>query len=112
MRDFIFYVYILASCRNGTLYVGMTNNLIGRVWEHREGIGSKFTAKYGVNKLMYFETFEDVYAAIARETRLKKYKRAWKINLIQKDNVEWNDLAAVWFERKPVPKDWVPALLT
>ena len=84
--------YILASKRNGTLYIGMTNDLSRRVWEHREGLIPGFTKKYRVKRLVYFEMFEDVYAAIARETRLKKYKREWKINLIQKENVEWRDL--------------------
>ena len=88
MREYIFYVYISASCRNGTLYVGMTNDIIGRVWEHREGHGSKFTAKYGVNKLMYFETFEDV---LAPRSSVKPDSRSTsargEINLIQRDNI-------------------------
>jgi putative endonuclease len=88
-----YYVYILASKRNGTLYIGVTNNLIRRVWEHREGLVPGFTKKYGVGTLVYYEMFPDVRAAIARETRLKKYKREWKINLIQQNNVEWRDLA-------------------
>lgn len=88
-----YYVYILASKRNGTLYIGVTNNLIRRVWEHREGLVPGFTKKYGVGLLVYYEMFPDVRTAIARETRLKKYKREWKINLIQQHNVEWRDLA-------------------
>jgi putative endonuclease len=87
-----YYVYILASKRNGTLYIGVTNDLGRRVWQHREGLIPGFTKKYGVKMLVYFEVFDDIHAAIARETRLKKYKREWKINLIQKDNVEWRDL--------------------
>jgi len=87
-----YYVYILASKRNGTLYIGVTNDLGRRVWEHREGLVPGFTKKYGVKMLVYFEMFEDIHDAIARETRLKKYKREWKMNLIQKDNVEWRDL--------------------
>ena len=87
-----YFVYILASKRNGTLYIGVTNDLARRVWEHREGLVEGFTKKYGVKMLVYSETFEDIHAAIARETRLKKYKREWKINLIQKDNVYWRDL--------------------
>ena len=78
-----YYVYILASGRNGTLYIGVTNDLIRRVWEHREGLVPGFTKEYGVKLLVYFETFDDIHAAIARETRLKKYKREWKMNLIQ-----------------------------
>jgi len=87
-----YYVYILASRRNGTLYIGVTGDLGRRVWEHREGLIPGFTKKYGVKMLVYFETFDDIHAAIARESRLKKYKREWKMNLIQKDNIEWRDL--------------------
>ncbi|HUJ02055.1 MAG TPA: GIY-YIG nuclease family protein [Rhizomicrobium sp.] len=89
----IYYVYILASKRNGTLYIGVTNNLVKRVWEHREGLASAFTKKYGVKLLVYYEVFEDIHAAIYRETRLKKYKREWKINLIQQKNLDWRDLS-------------------
>ncbi len=88
-----YYVYILASKRNGTLYIGVTNDLARRVWEHSEGMVPGFTKKHDVKLLVYFEVFEDVQAAIAREKRLKKYKREWKINLIQQHNVEWRDLA-------------------
>jgi len=87
-----YYVYILASKRNGTLYIGVTNDLSRRVWEHRDGLIPGFTKTYGVKTLVYYETFDDINAAINRETRLKKYKREWKINLIQKNNVEWRDL--------------------
>ena len=87
-----YYVYILASRRNGTLYIGVTNDLSRRVGEHRDGTASSFTKKHGVNLLVYYETFDDVTAAIARETRLKKYKREWKINLIEQDNPNWFDL--------------------
>ncbi len=88
-----YYVYLLASKRNGTLYIGVTNDLARRVWEHSEGMVPGFTKKHDVKLLVYFEVFEDVQAAIAREKRLKKYKREWKINLIQQHNVEWRDLA-------------------
>jgi len=87
-----YWVYILASKRNGTLYIGVTNDLVRRVWEHREGIVPGFTKRYGVRKLVYFEAFDDIHAAIAREARLKKYKREWKMNLIQSGNVLWEDL--------------------
>ncbi len=90
-----YYVYILASKRNGTLYIGVTNDLSRRVWEHREGIASKFTRKYAVKMLVYFETFGDVNVAINRETRLKKYKREWKLNLIEQKNPDWKDLAEI-----------------
>ncbi|MGQ0742065.1 MAG: GIY-YIG nuclease family protein [Alphaproteobacteria bacterium] len=87
-----YYVYILASKCNGTLYIGVTNNLVKRVAEHREGIVPGFTKTYDVKRLVYFEAFEDIEAAIRREKRLKKYKREWKINLIQQHNVKWKDL--------------------
>ena len=87
-----YYVYILASKRNGTLYIGVTSNLIKRVWEHKEKIADGFTKKYDVDKLVYVEYFRDPENAIKREKRLKKYKRQWKINLIEKDNPQWKDL--------------------
>jgi putative endonuclease len=87
-----YFVYILSSSRNGTLYIGVTNNLARRVWQHREGQLDGFTKKYGVKRLVYYEAFDNVRAAIHRESRLKKWKRQWKINLIQRTNVEWNDL--------------------
>ncbi|MBS0470694.1 MAG: GIY-YIG nuclease family protein [Proteobacteria bacterium] len=88
-----YFTYIMASKRNGTLYIGVTNDLARRAWEHREGLVSGFTKTYDVKTLVYFETFEDVRDAIAREKRLKKYKRAWKLNLIQQHNIEWEDLS-------------------
>ena len=87
-----YYVYILASKRNGTLYIGVTSNLIKRVWEHKEKVADGFTKKYDVDKLVYVEYFRDPENAIKREKRLKKYKRQWKINLIEKDNPQWKDL--------------------
>ena len=86
------FVYIMTSKRNGTLYIGMTSDLIRRVWEHREGVVEGFSREYGVKTLVYYEVFDDFYAALHRENRLKKYKREWKINLIQQNNVEWADL--------------------
>ena len=88
-----FYVYILASARNGTLYIGVTSNLSKRVWEHKEGIVEGFTKKYGVNQLVWFELHQDAMAAVTREKQLKKWERAWKINLIQKQNPLWRDLS-------------------
>jgi putative endonuclease len=88
-----YYVYILASKRNGTLYIGVTNDLARRCQEHRDGAVPGFTRRYGVKLLVYYETFGEIEEAIHRESRLKKYKRAWKLNLIEKDNVEWLDLA-------------------
>jgi putative endonuclease len=90
----IYYVNIPASKHNGTLYIGATNNLARRTWEHREGLVEGFTKTHGVKLLVYYENFDDINAAIARETRLKKYKREWKINLIEQHNVNWRDLAA------------------
>jgi len=87
-----YYVYVLASRRNGTLYIGVTKDLARRVGEHHAGTVTSLTRKHGVNRLVYYETFDDVTAAIARETRLKKYKREWKINLIERDNPNWRDL--------------------
>jgi len=87
-----FHVYILASGRNGTLYIGVTNNLVRRVWEHREGLTDGFTKTYGVKMLVYYEQFENIWAAIHREKQLKNWKREWKMNLIQVTNVEWIDL--------------------
>jgi len=87
-----YYVYILASKRNGTLYVGVTNDLPRRAWEHREGMIPGFTKRYGVKLLVYYEIFHSIEQAIRREKRLKKYKREWKMNLIQQNNVGWRDL--------------------
>ena len=84
--EHIYSVYILASGRYGTLYVGVTNNLYRRVIEHREGRGSKFTKKYKVTKLMWFQDFGDVDVAIQREKSIKRWPRAWKINLIERTN--------------------------
>ena len=90
MNDY--YVYILASKRNGTLYIGVTNDLVKRVHEHKNGMIEGFTKKYGVHMLVYYEQTNDSYSAIEREKRLKRWKRQWKIELIQKSNPEWRDL--------------------
>jgi putative endonuclease len=87
-----YFVYILASKRNGTLYIGVTNNLLKRVDEHKNNLVPGFTSKYSVHNLVYFERYSDIYDAIAREKRIKKWKRAWKIELIEKTNPEWRDL--------------------
>jgi putative endonuclease len=87
-----YYVYILASQKNGTLYVGMTSDLIKRVWEHKNKIVEGFSSKYNVDRLVYFEEYEDVVLAINRERRLKFWLRKWKIALIEKSNKEWRDL--------------------
>lgn len=85
-------VYILASKRNGTLYVGVTSNLKGRVWQHKEKAVKGFTEKYTVSQLVYYECMEDVFSAIRREKQLKKWNRAWKIRLIEEKNPQWKDL--------------------
>jgi putative endonuclease len=85
-------VYILASRRNGTLYVGVTSDLIRRVWEHRQGQVEGFTKKYGVHRLVYYELHTSMAEAILREKHLKKWKRAWKVELIEKENPQWRDL--------------------
>jgi len=87
-----YFVYILASQRNGTLYVGVTNDLSRRVWEHREGAPSGFTRKYGVIRLVYYEGFQDIDYAIRREKTLKRWRRAWKLQLIEAENPQWLDL--------------------
>lgn len=85
-------VYILASKIGGTLYVGVTNDLVRRVYEHREKLADGFTKKYGVNKLVYYETHSDIEAAIMREKQIKKWNRAWKIRIIEDENPNWDDL--------------------
>ena len=92
MRPRHFYVYILASKVGGTLYVGVTNDLIRRVAEHRLKVMEGFTEKYDVVRLVYFEQFDDSENAIRREKRLKKWNRAWKIRLIEENNPNWDDL--------------------
>lgn len=86
------YVYILASKRNGTLYIGVTNNLAARVFAHREGRGSGFTKKYDVKMLVWYETYDMVTDAIQRETSLKRWPRKWKLDLIETMNPDWADL--------------------
>ena len=87
-----YFVYILASKKNGTLYIGVTSNLIKRIWEHKNNLVEGFTKKYKVHKLVYFEQTENVQSALLREKQLKKWKREWKLKLIEKDNSEWKDL--------------------
>ena len=86
------YTYILASQKNGTLYIGVTSDLIKRVWEHKHEQADGFTRKYGVHALVHFEVFEDIRAAIEREKQLKRWHRQWKINLIEESNPDWKDL--------------------
>ncbi len=85
-------VYILASQRNGTLYIGVTSDLIKRVWEHKSDLAEGFTKKYQVHTLVYYELHVEMLAAITREKQLKKWNRAWKLALIEKQNPQWRDL--------------------
>jgi putative endonuclease len=85
-------LYILASRRNGTLYVGVTSNLVARTWQHRHHANEGFTTKYRVHRLVYFELHGSMSGAIQREKRIKRWTRAWKVALIEKDNPQWRDL--------------------
>jgi putative endonuclease len=85
-------VYILASGRIGTLYIGVTGDLIARIWQHREHVVDGFTKKYSVTKLVWYELHGDMHSAITREKQIKKWNRAWKIRLIEEHNVVWRDL--------------------
>ncbi|MBN8956953.1 MAG: GIY-YIG nuclease family protein [Rhizobiales bacterium] len=87
-----YFVYILASRPHGTLYVGVTNDLVRRVYEHRMGVVPGFTQKYGVRTLVYYEVHDDIGEAILREKRIKRWARAWKVDLIEKENEDWHDL--------------------
>ncbi len=86
------FVYILASRRNGTLYVGSTTNLVKRIWEHKNNVIPGFTAKYHVHQLVYYEIHQDIMEAARRERRLKNWCRKWKLNVIEKFNPTWRDL--------------------
>jgi len=87
-----YYVYILASRKDGALYIGISSDLIGRTWQHKGTFVEGHTKKYNIKRLVYYEQYEDVEQAILREKRLKAWKREWKIQLIEKANPEWKDL--------------------
>lgn len=87
-----YFLYIMASKKNGTLYIGVTNNLVRRVYEHKEGLIEGFTKKYNVKNLVYYEIYNEMYEAIKREKAMKKWLRKWKIELIEKTNPDWVDL--------------------
>jgi putative endonuclease len=91
------YVYIMASEKNGTIYIGVTSDLGKRVWEHREGVVPGFTKKYGCKLLVWFEAYDDLQEARLRELRMKEWKRAWKIRLIEEQNLDWKDLYPTLF---------------
>ena len=88
------YVYILASQRNGTLYTGVTSDLGRRVYEHKQGLASAFTKRYGATTLVWYEQFPTIQDAIQRETSIKRWKRSWKLEMIEKVNPQWKDLSA------------------
>ena len=90
----MYWVYILASRKHGTIYISVTNDLVRRVYQHKNKFTKGFTSQYGVRRLVWFETYDDIAAAIEREKELKKWRREWKINLIERDNPDWDDLYA------------------
>lgn len=92
MSDKKYYIYIMAKERNSTFYVGVTSDLVARIWQQKSNVVEGFTQKYGIHKLVYYEVFEDSENAILREKRLKKWNRTWKMRLIEEQNPEWNDL--------------------
>ena len=92
MTDQKYYVYIICNKRNGTLYIGITSDLIKRTWQHKNGLVKGFSKQYGLKTLVYFEAYQNVEEAILREKRLKKWNREWKIKLIEKTNPDWKDL--------------------
>jgi len=104
-----YYVYILASKRNGTLYIGVTNNLQKRIWQHKNDVVEGFTKRYKVHNLVYFERTNSVVAAIEYEKRLKGWNRSWKIKLIEKDNSVWRDLYGDLFGQEDVKDRFPPA---
>jgi len=100
-----YFVYILASKKNGTLYVGVTNNLLKRVYQHKNKLVERFTKKYNVDKLVYFEETTDIGSAIEREKTLKRWKRNWKLNLIKEKNPDWNDLLYDFVSKEDIEMD-------
>jgi putative endonuclease len=90
--QFVYYVYLLASRKHGTLYVGVTNNLVRRIYQHKSHAVRGFSSRYNVHLLVWFESYDDPINAIAREKEIKKWRREWKVNLIEQSNPEWVDL--------------------
>lgn len=100
----LYYVYILANDKNGTIYVGVTNDLMRRVEEHKQKVVVGFTEKYGLNKLVYYEESDTIEAAIAREKQLKNWRRDWKLSLIERANPNWSDLALDFLDSGSSPE--------
>ena len=97
-------VYLMASAPNGTLYLGVTSDLNGRIWQHRTGVYEGFTSRYGVKRVVWFEHHRDIVEAIARERAMKFWLRAWKVRAIEAANPRWDDLAvALGFDPLPLP---------
>ena len=92
-----YYVYILANKRNGTLYIGVTNDLERRIYEHKNNIIEGFTQQYNIKKLVYFEETGSIKSALEREKQLKNWKREWKLDLIESSNPEWKDISEKWY---------------
>ena len=92
-----YYLYILTNKKNGVLYIGVTNNLERRMFEHKSKLVKGFSYRYNLDKLVYLEVFQNVKDAIKREKNMKKWKREWKINLIIEENADWDDLSKEWF---------------
>src|SRR5690606_4068235 len=96
------YVYILSNKNRTVLYIGVTSNLESRILQHKAGKGSRFTAKYSITDLLYFENIQGMTAAISREKQLKRWHKKWKWNLIKESNTDLNDLAAEWFSEEEI----------
>ncbi|WP_417800749.1 GIY-YIG nuclease family protein [Tenacibaculum sp.] len=92
-----YYIYIITNKKEGVLYIGVTNNLERRIFEHKNKLVKGFSSKYNLDKLIYFEEYQFIEEAIKREKNMKKWKRAWKINLVIKENPNWEDLAKNWY---------------
>jgi putative endonuclease len=102
-----FYVYIMTSRRNGTLYTGVTSDLIKRVYEHKNGLAEGFTKKYGVHFLVWYEIHQTADTAFKREKQIKKWNRSWKLELVEKENPEWHDLYCSFVNETgfPLPRE-------
>ena len=97
-KEYKFYVYIISNKKNGTLYIGMTNDIERRIYEHKKGLIEGFSKQYHLTRMIHVEFFKYINDAIKREKQLKNWNREWKINLIEKENQKWEDLAKDWFD--------------